>query len=248
MKDKNFLIYWAIFFAFVIIILSWIYVGSTEHTAAPEPTVEQIETFAPTELPTETTTEPPTEELTTIPTEPPTEPYVPPVTGTTEPGDGHIVHNVPEKYNRKDFKSYMDWRTITSRTSPHYKLQNSYAYTAEDGIRMVEGRYCIALGSYFTKTIGQYVDVVLENGTVIHCILGDQKSDAHTDAAHIAHPDGSIVEFIIDKKLIDPLPGRMGSMSYAYEEWRSPVVQIIVYDINYFDIVETKDTAYVEAD
>jgi hypothetical protein len=131
----------------------------------------------------------------------------------------------------------MDWRAITSRTSPHYKLQNSYAYTAEDGIRMVEGRYCIALGSYFTKTIGQYVDVVLENGTVIHCILGDQKSDAHTDAAHIAHPDGSIVEFIIDKKLIDPLPRRMGSMSYAYEEWRSPVVQIIVYDINYFDMI-----------
>lgn len=185
-----------------------------------EPTIEPIVevTVPPTEAPTEEPTEPPTE---------------PPIT--------YKVIDVPEKYSRKDFKSYMDWRIITLRTSPHYKLQNLYAYTAEDGIRMVEGRYCIALGSYFTKTIGQYVDVVLENGTIIHCILGDQKSDAHTDAAHIAHPDGSIVEFIIDKKLIDPLPRRMGSMSYAYEEWRSPVVQIIVYDINYFDIIETKD-------
>lgn len=146
------------------------------------------------------------------------------------------IIDVPVEYTKKDFKSYEDYRDITSVTSPHYRLQRDYAYTSEDGIRMVDGRYCIALGSYFTRTIGQYIDIVLANGTVIPCILGDQKSDAHTDSLHVAHSvDSSVVEFIVDKKILPDLPRKMGSISYSYDEWRSPVVQVIVYNINIFN-------------
>lgn len=175
----------------------------------------------PTELPTELPTEPPTE--------PPTDP---PITFT--------VIDVPEKYRQRSvFKSYEDYRDITSTNTPHYKLQNLYATTANNGLRAVNGRYCIALGSYFTTSIGQYVDVVLENGTVIECILGDQKSNAHTEWPHVAHPDGSVVEFIIDKKVIDPyIYYTTGNVSFLYEEWKSPVVQIVVYDVNFFNIAE----------
>ena len=145
------------------------------------------------------------------------------------------IIQVPECYLERDFKSYEDYRAITSRTSPHYRLQHEYAYTNSDGIRMVNGRYCVALGSYFTTTIGQYVDIVLANGTIIPCILGDQKADAHTDQLHIAHvSDGSIVEFIVDKTVLPDLPRRMGNISYSYNEWQSPVIQVIVYDINEF--------------
>ena len=160
-------------------------------------------------------------------------------TTATEPAPAitFTTFNVPEQYNSKDFKSFERWQSITAKNTPHYKLQNEYAYTGDDGIRMVDGRYCIALGSYFTTAIGQYVDIVLANGTVIPCILGDQKADIHTDDLHIAHPDGSIVEFIVDMDVIASLARKMGNMSYAYDEWRSPVVQVIVYDINHFDIV-----------
>jgi hypothetical protein len=145
------------------------------------------------------------------------------------------IIQVPECYLKQDFKSYEDYRNITSRTSPHYRLQHEYAYTNSDGIRMVNGRYCVALGSYFTTTIGQYVDIVLANGTIIPCILGDQKANAHTDQLHIAHmSDGSIVEFIIDKTVLPEIPKKMGNISYSYDEWQSPVVQVIVYDINEF--------------
>ena len=144
--------------------------------------------------------------------------------------------NVPKSYNKKDFKSYEDYRKIKTKNTPHYKLQKQYAYTDEYGLRKVEDRYCIALGSYFTTEIGQYVDVVLKNGTIIHCILGDQKDDAHTDKLHIAHKsDGSIVEFIVDVKKLDEIPKLMGNISYVHPEWKSPVVQIIVYDKNVFD-------------
>lgn len=146
------------------------------------------------------------------------------------------IINVPVEYTKRDFKSYEDYRNITSIYSPHYRLQHEYAYTGEDGIRMVNGRYCIALGSYFVTRIGQYVDIVLANGTIIPCILGDQKADHHTGDLHIAHStDSSVVEFIVDRKVLPDLPRKMGSISYSYSEWRSPVVQVIVYDINEFD-------------
>lgn len=144
------------------------------------------------------------------------------------------IFAIPESYRVKDFKSYEDYRAITSKNTPHYKLQHEYAVTGPEGIRMVDNRYCIAIGSYFTTTIGQYIDIVLENGTVIPCILGDQKSDAHTDDLHIAHKsDGSIVEFIVDLEVLDSIPRQMGNVSYVYPEWKSPVVQIIVYEINF---------------
>jgi hypothetical protein len=146
------------------------------------------------------------------------------------------IIDVPIEYTKKDFKSYEDYRDITSIYSPHYRLQHEYAYTGDDGIRMVNGRYCIALGSYFVTRIGQYVDIVLSNGTIIPCILGDQKADHHTGSLHVAHStDSSVVEFIVDRKSLPDLPRKMGSISYSYSEWRSPVVQVIVYDINEFD-------------
>ena len=159
------------------------------------------------------------------------------------------VFNVPEIYNQRDFKSYESYKAITSKTSPHYKLQNQYAITGPEGIRKVDDRFCVALGSYFTTTIGQYVDVVLANGTIIPCILGDQKSDKHTDELHIAHmSDGSIVEFIVDLDVLNELPRKMGNISYVYPEWRSPVVQVIVYDTNFFEISDevAQDKLWVE--
>lgn len=39
----------------------------------------------------------------------------------------------------------------------------------------------IATGSGVSHDIGRYIDIVLENGTVIPCVIGDAKDDAHTD-------------------------------------------------------------------
>ena len=148
----------------------------------------------------------------------------------------YTVIKVPDDYNgRRDFKSYEDYRQIKSKNSPHYKLQNEYAYTGSFGIRMVNDRFCIALGGYFTDIIGQYVDIVLENGTIIPCILGDQKAREHTDNMNISHlTDGSILEFIVDKPMLNDIPRKMGNISYCCDEWMSPVSQVIVYNTNFF--------------
>lgn len=126
-------------------------------------------------------------------------------------------------------KSYMDYRRITLKSSKQYKLQSSKAYTDKNGIRMVNGRYCVALGSYYTTTIGQYVDIELENGSVIQGILADCKDDKHTDDTNRINPNGSVVEFVVDTKSLYRKAKIMGDISYI-NGWNSKVVNIRVYD------------------
>ena len=134
------------------------------------------------------------------------------------------------------FKSYMDYRTVTNKTSEQYKLINLYTNTGNYGIRMVDDRYCIAVGTYFTTEIGQYLDLILENGTIIPCVLTDIKADIHTDSRNIITlANGCVSEFVVDTKSLHTTAKRMGDISYCCKEWNSPVVEIIVYNQNVFN-------------
>lgn len=99
---------------------------------------------------------------------------------------------VPANPNYKGNKTYMSYKAITSKTSRQYILQQRSQMTSDhDNYRRFGDRYVIALGSGVLgqnvsndkhyQLIGQYVDLILENGTVIKCIVGDAKSNAHTD-------------------------------------------------------------------
>lgn len=147
------------------------------------------------------------------------------------------IKDVPKAYHTANrCKSWMNYTAITAKSSRQYKLQHKYAYTGTYGIRMVDERYCIAVGSYFTTKIGQYMDIVLANGTVIPCILGDCKANAHTDKLNIAHmSDGSVVEFVVDQSKFIRKPRRSGDASDCCPEWDSPVVQIKIYNYNVFE-------------
>lgn len=139
---------------------------------------------------------------------------------------GFTNYNVPDD---NTIKSYMDYRYITSTISSQYKLQKSKAYTGNYGIRMVNERYCIALGSYYTTTIGQYIDIELEDGSVIQGILADCKDDKHTDSTNRINPNGSVVEFVVDTDNLDGTAKIMGDISYV-NGWGSKIVNIKVYD------------------
>lgn len=144
----------------------------------------------------------------------------------------YVIYDAPFT---SGFKSYMDYRTITSQSSSQYTLQRDYAYTGDYGIMMVDGRYCIALGSYFTSDIGQYVDLILENGTVIPCILADQKADIHTDENNMVTVySGCLTEFVINTDYLDDVIKIYGDISYVDNTWDSPVKEIKVYDKNIF--------------
>lgn len=146
---------------------------------------------------------------------------------------GYTEYDVP---CTSGFKSYMDYRTITATSTRQYQLQNRYAETGDYGIRMVNGRYCIALGSYFTDDVGQYVDLILENGTVIPCVLADQKADAHTDSNNIVTVhSGCMSEFVVDSNSLNNCAKKYGNISMCCDEWNSRVVKVKVYNKNIFE-------------
>ena len=136
-----------------------------------------------------------------------------------------IITDVP--YNR--IKSYMSYKNITSRSSEQYKLQQM-AYTGTYGIRQVNGRFCVAVGSAYTTQIGQYIDLVLEDGTIIPCILGDCKADEHTDSRNILTSDGSLAEFVVDVPSLSKTVRYTGDISTACDDWESMITRIIIYD------------------
>lgn len=120
------------------------------------------------------------------------------------------VGSVPD---HSPFKSYMDYRTITSTGSPQYRLQQQA--NSVNGFRMLGGRYMIALGSAFGK-VGDHVTIVLESGVSIPCIIGDIKADHHTDSSNKVHlSDDSIIEFIVDTGSLSGKIKSTGDCSYA---------------------------------
>lgn len=133
-------------------------------------------------------------------------------------------------------KSYMPYsvgdRSIFAQSSNQYKLQE-LCNTGNYGIRQYKGRYCVAIGSYFGTAIGQYFDLILENGVSIPCIMADQKADCHTDDSNIITvANGCMTEFVVDSDNLNSDAKRMGDISYCSEDWKSRVVEVRVYDMN----------------
>lgn len=130
--------------------------------------------------------------------------------------------------------SYMDWRTITDQTSDQWKLQNYYSITDwTTGIRTVNGRYSVAVGSTISVEKGRYIDVYLENGTIIPCVISDTKADYDTWGNEgIVGNDGSVIEFIVDTDVMSVIDigsvTAMGDYKYLSDDWNSPVDHIDV--------------------
>ena len=148
-----------------------------------------------------------------------------------------------EKLNYRDytvpitsgFKSYMPYTAITNKASKQFKLQQM-ASDDTYGIRTVNNRYCVAIGTAFNAQVGTYFDMILANETVISCIVSDIKADKHTDKNNmITVSNGCLTEFIVNSNILDRNAKRMGDISYCCDEWNSRVEKIRVYDKNIFE-------------
>lgn len=136
-----------------------------------------------------------------------------------------ISYSVPANTG---FKAYMSYQAITDKKSKQWELQQR-AHTDADGIRVVDDRYCVAVGSYFNAPVGTPIDVYLSTGTVLKCIVGDRKADKDTDARNILAPvNGNVVEFIVDSKQLSAEIRSSGTLS-ANPSFEGAVTNIVVY-------------------
>lgn len=135
--------------------------------------------------------------------------------------------------NHSGKKSFMGYKTITDKTSKQYALQQK-AYTDEFGFRKIGNRYLVAIGTAFNANVGTYFDAELENGTIIECIVGEIKSDFHTDSTNVFSQNGCCLEFIVNTKILEPYVKQRGDCSFLHEEWDSPCYQYKIYNLSEF--------------
>lgn len=122
-----------------------------------------------------------------------------------------MIFSVPDIDS--DFKSYMDYRCITNTESAQYKLQQK-CYTDENGLRIHDGYYVVALGTYYSSTVGERFKITLDTGEELYCEVGDVKANCDTDETNRYVPiNGNIVEFIVDTKKLPKEVRFMGTVS-----------------------------------
>ncbi|MFV0362364.1 MAG: CHAP domain-containing protein, partial [Suipraeoptans sp.] len=97
------------------------------------------------------------------------------ITGYATPDYPDVdVIEIPEPYGT--VYTYMGWQMITSPSSAQYKLRQEAGMNFDEkGFGKIGNRYVIACTTTF-GAVGDYVDWYLDNGEVIHAIIGDIKS------------------------------------------------------------------------
>lgn len=114
-----------------------------------------------------------------------------------------------------EFKTYMDYRCITSTGSPQWELQQQ-AYTGEYGFRKIGDKYMVALGTYYSETVGDEFHITLDSGIEFNVIVGDIKATQHTDDTNrYIEKNGNICEFIVNTDVLNETAVIMGDVSYA---------------------------------
>lgn len=144
------------------------------------------------------------------------------------------------------FKPYTRYTAYDLKSSQQYKLQQIALTSSDNGIRMVEDpcgewRYCVALGTYWAgghpEHIGRCVDVFMQNGATLKCVLADVKRQEDTKgrANRYGEINNDVLEFIVDEsRLPDNVnlkTGGNGNMSGAGEQFEGDAVYMLIYDM-----------------
>lgn len=146
----------------------------------------------------------------------------------------YVSRGVPrDAKDSGSFKSYMDFRTITDKSSKQYEFQKE-CKTDQNGLRRWnyedESYYCVAMGSFYGTTIGIRFRVTLEdNGekNIIYVVLADCKDDDHTDdTKRFIEKNGNIIEFLVSQRDLPTLSRKMGNVSYADDNLKGEIVKI----------------------
>lgn len=116
--------------------------------------------------------------------------------------------------------TYMDYRAITDVTSQQWAYQQ-VCDTNIYGIREIGGYFAVAMGSYYSTTIGDTFHITLKNGSEFDVFLADCKDDADTDSVHmgtaIQNYDGkdclNVIEFVVDTDVVSNSVKKAGTFS-----------------------------------
>lgn len=132
------------------------------------------------------------------------------------------------------FKTWMDYKAITSKASPQYKLIRKWGWCDSQGFMRVSGErdlgitddyYMIALGSYYGTNIGTKYRITTDTGNIFYGILSDCKANQHTNSTNQYARNKDIVELLVDSRHLNRNVKRMGNAN-VYSPLNGSVVKI----------------------
>lgn len=152
-----------------------------------------------------------------------------------------LTVNIPKSSNYTGLKAWTSYTSIRPTSTQSYAIVNDEsAFTDSNGLRLIDGRYLIASPSGISSTIGTYVDLILQNGTVIECIVGQAIPDNQSDSTNHLFTDVennyTCAKFLVYNSGDDLNPEirQSGDCSYAQDNWKSPIKSAKVYTKNWF--------------
>ena len=114
----------------------------------------------------------------------------------------------------------------------HVHQININLLNQQNGFGKIGDRYVVATTTTFGN-VGDFIDVVQSDGTVIKCVIGDIKNQNDAGCTKWGHNNGQcVVEFVVDKS---SWYGTSKTVDGYHPEWKQTVDKIINKG-NYFDM------------
>ena len=132
---------------------------------------------------------------------------------------------ITSQVSKKDFKSYMPYTAITNKSSKQWKLQQS-ATTDENGLRCIDGKPMVAIGTGWGVSVGDNAVITCENGNRFEVVVGDSKANRDTDSANkTTSANGCRCEFIVDSSKLNSNVKSRGNVA-VLKQYNGYVVNI----------------------
>jgi predicted RNase H-like nuclease (RuvC/YqgF family) len=144
--------------------------------------------------------------------------------------DNKSKNKTPEiaQISKRDFKSYMSYKAIINTSSKQYRLQQQ-ASTDANGIRCINSRPMVAVGTGWGLKVGDTALITCENGNSFEVVIGDIKADVHTDASNkTTISNGCRCEFIVDMSNLNTTVKNRGNVAVLkqYNGYITNIVKI----------------------
>jgi hypothetical protein len=124
-------------------------------------------------------------------------------------------------WQNSDFKAYMPYDAITDKSSAQWYYRNN-AWTDSNGLRRVDDDYLVAMGTYYSESVGERFRITLDSGDIFTVRIGDIKNPIHTDIYNMYTPvkdssgnfySANVLEFLVDTDKLDSKAAKLGTVS-----------------------------------
>ena len=132
---------------------------------------------------------------------------------------------ITTQVSRRDFKSYMPYTAITDKSSTQWQLQQ-FATTDINGLRCIDGKPMVAVGTGWGVSVGDSAIITCDNGNSFEVVIGDAKANIHTDSTNkTTIANNCRCEFIVDSKQLNPTVKTIGNVA-VLQQYNGYVVNV----------------------